>query len=363
MKQKYILSSAIIFILATAGMMAQDISGVGLGFTVSNGKGRSQYLDLGVREGATSGIDPQLGESELPPLPPSQIFDARLTDTQLGNGSLNDYRGILNKTAPFTISFTIAYQGGEGVTSVKIAWLTPYPGRISKVVIDGADMTGKTELDTKFGQGQVTIDVTFNFLPLTFLVSPATLSFVAGDRDPLPSKVLTVTPQGDVNASWQIVPADTWLSASPSSGNGLTDVTVSINTNLIPAGTYSSSLMVRSPQEPGSADVPVTLVFTVAADVVRAPNGMTLSANYPNPFSSSSAIAFDLGANMSGKEQASLKVYDIAGRIVADFSARIAAKNGTQVVSFDGSELAPGFYRYTLSAGGHELSRTMMLIK
>jgi hypothetical protein len=367
MKRIYILSSAIIFVLATAGALAQEISGAGLGFTVTNGKGRSQYVELGIRQGASTGLDPQFGESELPPLPPSQIFDIRFLDTpgksQLGNGSLNDYRPIQSTTSPFSATYTLGFQGGEGVSTVNIAWLTPYPGRISKVTIDGNDMTGKNEYNTQFGQGQSTIEVTYNFLPLTFQVLPTSLSFTAGDRDPLPSKVLTVTPQGDVSASWQIVASDPWLSVSPTTGNGAMDVTVSINTNQIPTGVYTSSLLVRSPQEPGGVDVPVTLTFTVGTDAVRAANGMSLSANYPNPFSTATSIVFDLGPNPSNAGGKSLKVYDVAGRLVADFSTRIAAKSGTQIVSFDGSGLTAGFYRYTLTSGGHELSRTMTLIK
>ena len=80
MKYRNIFTIAIVFVFITAGLIAQEISGVTMGFTVSNGKGRSQYLELGVKQGATSGIDPQLGETELPPLPPSQIFDVRFQD-------------------------------------------------------------------------------------------------------------------------------------------------------------------------------------------------------------------------------------------------------------------------------------------
>jgi hypothetical protein len=367
MRNIRILSATIVFLLATAGMIAQETSGVTLGLTVTNGKGRSQYLELGVKQGASSGIDPQLGESELPPLPPSQIFDVRFLDTpgksQLGNGSLNDYRAIQSVTAPFTTSFTVGYQGGEGVTSVAFAWPTPYPGRISKVVIDGTDMSGKTTYTTQFGQGQSTIDITFNFLPLSFQVSPASLSFLAGDRDPLPAKTLTITPQGDLNGSWQIVPADAWLSASPTSGNGATDVTVSINTNQIPAGTYTSTLLVRSPQEPASADVPVTLTFTVATDELPAPNGMKLAGNYPNPFTPVTMISVDLGHQIDEASAPALKVFDATGRLVADLSSKVERRSGMQSIRFDGNNLAAGIYRCTLSFGGYEQTRTMTLVK
>ena len=62
---------------------------------VSNGNNSTQ-LYVGIDNTATDGIDNQLGEAELPPLPPNGVFDVRLIGTNIGvqlyNGSLKDYR-------------------------------------------------------------------------------------------------------------------------------------------------------------------------------------------------------------------------------------------------------------------------------
>jgi methionine-rich copper-binding protein CopC len=355
-------------LLFTSGAFAQEVQGAGVSFTVTNGKGISQQLALGVLEGASTGIDPQFGESELPPLPPAEIFDARFNSTpgksQLGSGSLNDYRPIESRTALFTATYTLAYQGGNGVTSVKIAW-DGYPGRITKMTFDGADMAGKTEFNTQFGQGQVTIVVTFSYLPLSFKSNPASISFVATSTDPLPVQTFTLTPEGDPTGSWVITPGETWLSASPSSGSGQQTVEVTLNTNVIPTGTYSTALQVRSLQEPASLDIPVTLNFTVPSDIVSAPNGMRLVSNYPNPFSAATptAIELDLGQNLSTAAAPVLKVYDVNGREVADLSSRLTRKSGSQTVQFNAANLPAGSYSYRLSYNGYKLSKTMVLVK
>ena len=60
--------------------------------TVSDGV-TLQILNFGLDPSATDGIDAALGESELPPLPPSGVFDARfLLPANYLIGSLSDYR-------------------------------------------------------------------------------------------------------------------------------------------------------------------------------------------------------------------------------------------------------------------------------
>ena len=97
--------------------------------TVSTDDGDSQSLDLGLDPGATDGIDPGLGEEEQPPLPPSDIFDARLIDddippTGFGEGLLTDIRA---GSADFTgiKEHEVKVQPGEGASSVTVSWALP----------------------------------------------------------------------------------------------------------------------------------------------------------------------------------------------------------------------------------------------
>jgi hypothetical protein len=366
MKQKHISFILGLLFCATLALQAQDLPGVAMSFTLDNGKGRTQVVMLGAKDGATTGIDEQLGESELPPKAPAEIFDARVTSmpgkSQLGTGSLADFRPITNKTAPFTMTFAVEFQGGVGCTSVKLMWDQPYPGRISKVTVDGADVATKTEVASTGAQGQFTIELTIDFRPLGFTANPSSLSFVAGNRDPLPTKSIEITTQGDTQAPWQIVPGEAWLSASPSMSSGRQTIDVSINTNQIPTGTYNTVLQVRGITEQASLDIPVTLIFTVGVDEVLAPNGMRLRQNYPNPFTSTTAFDVDLGPRTASTAPV-LKIYDTNGREVANLSARLKRSSGYQAVTFDAGDLPAGMYTCSLSYDGHELTRTMVLAR
>lgn len=116
---------------ANAQTLARDVS-----LTVSDGAGGMQELRFGLAPTATDGIDAALGESELPPLPPTGVFDARFIgadiNVQLGQGVAKDYRaGAANFTGMKT--HEISYQLGTG-TSATISW--DLPGGVSGLLED-----------------------------------------------------------------------------------------------------------------------------------------------------------------------------------------------------------------------------------
>lgn len=88
------------------------------------------------------------------------------------------------------------------------------------------------------------------------------------------------------------------------------------------------------------------------------PSGYELAQNYPNPFNPSTNIKF----TVQDAGMVSIKVYDLAGRMVATVAnERFTA--GTHSVTFDASNLASGVYMYTLEAAGVRLTNKMTLIK
>jgi len=367
------LSSAIILMLIIGtAVMAQEQRGVTVAFTVSNGQGVSQYLSLGIMEGATRGIDPSFLEAELPPLPPSEIFDARVISTpgksNLGLGSLSDFRPVASTSDPFMEVYTIAYQAGVGASSVVIGWATPLSSRVTKMVIDGQDVTSMQEVTTSFAQGQATVEITYNYQPLRYEANPVELFLDASNRQPPPSTTVEITPIGDSQASWSIQKDANWLDVLPQSGAGKQTVTVQLNTRLLPAGTYKTTLEVRSPVYPARLDIPVTLRMTVGISEVSAPSGMKLKQNYPNPFGSAAGnggtatwIELELGQQDIG-EQVSLKVFDIFGREVADLSPLIKHVSGNQTLVFEPRNLVSGIYTYRLRQGNYMLTRSMVIL-
>jgi glucuronoarabinoxylan endo-1,4-beta-xylanase len=91
------------------------------------------------------------------------------------------------------------------------------------------------------------------------------------------------------------------------------------------------------------------------------PTTFALEQNYPNPFSASTAISYEL------KTQADITVtiYDILGRVVRVTGAGLQTA-GTHSILWDGSDasghkVAPGVYFYSLHSGGESQVKKMVL--
>jgi hypothetical protein len=111
--------------------------------------------------------------------------------------------------------------------------------------------------------------------------------------------------------------------------------------------------------EPSAPD-PVTAI----SDSPVTPEGFDLHQNVPNPFNPATAIRYDVPA---GGGHVSLRVYDVAGRLVCtlvDGDQTPGVKN----VLWNGSDsrgtgVASGVYFYRLTAPGYEQTRKMLLMK
>ncbi len=94
-----------------------------------------------------------------------------------------------------------------------------------------------------------------------------------------------------------------------------------------------------------------------------------LSQNYPNPFSTSTTISFNLSPTLSlnkeretiGQHRANLKVFDVFGREVLDLSKNVIGKSSLVISN---SQLKnPGVYFYRLTVGNQSQTKMMMLLK
>jgi hypothetical protein len=117
----------------------------------------TKQLYFGVDPIATDSIDVELGESELPPAPPGQVFLARLIGTDigidLGNGTLNDYRQG-DATFEGTKPHEIWYELSENGTTITISW--EFPENISGHLIDLFD--GLVVDEQMVGNGSYTVE-------------------------------------------------------------------------------------------------------------------------------------------------------------------------------------------------------------
>ncbi|PLX26760.1 MAG: hypothetical protein C0600_10640 [Ignavibacteria bacterium] len=136
--------------------------------------------------------------------------------------------------------------------------------------------------------------------------------------------------------------------------------------------------------EPASGCVEVTLtnldnanesaVMTFCASTLtsieyRAPavRSMSLSQNYPNPFSASKNSASTIAFYMPTPGNVSLKVYNLLGKEVRTLldEARAAGKSSVAWDGRDngGQKLPAGVYIYKLSAGKQTISKRMMFTR
>ena len=100
---------------------------------------------------------------------------------------------------------------------------------------------------------------------------------------------------------------------------------------------------------------PVTGINNASGEI---PNGFSLMQNFPNPFNPSTTIEFQIPAY----EQVSLKVYDVAGRIVAELVDE-SLNAGTYRVDYNASNLSSGVYFYKLITTSFFDTKRMILVK
>ncbi|MBI5727828.1 MAG: T9SS type A sorting domain-containing protein [Ignavibacteriales bacterium] len=129
----------------------------------------AKNLILGLDQTATDEIDLALGESELPPMPPSGNFEARFILPQNSfSGSLNSWSDFRNAAEnPYTgqKTFRLHFQKTAAATYVLIKWSLPsnITGTLKDIVtgtLVNAAMSGTGEL-------KVTNPASFNKLAMT----------------------------------------------------------------------------------------------------------------------------------------------------------------------------------------------------
>ena len=96
------------------------------------------------------------------------------------------------------------------------------------------------------------------------------------------------------------------------------------------------------------------------------PRAVSLSQNYPNPFTPLTAIKFELLGESDAKQQVTLAIYDVHGRLVATLLSTGLAP-GNYTVTWNGRDergvsVAPGIYLYSLKAGEARYTRRMTVL-
>jgi plastocyanin len=125
-------------------------------------------------------------------------------------------------------------------------------------------------------------------------------------------------------------------------------------------GSYGFYCMVHgSPDGTGMAgSFTATALTGIGSSGSSAPAVFSLEQNYPNPFNPATTIRYSLPQ----KEHVSLKVFDVAGNVVATLVSADQAE-GYHQVEFNGSKFASGVYFYRLEAGALSATRKLLELR
>lgn len=170
---------------ATFGVVEPGLPSWEVPLWVENRVGETRTVYLGVDPSGTDGVDGALGEVELPPWPPSDVFDARMRLPDLLTFVQRDMRG---STAD-SIDYVVKWQAGSGGYPVTVCW--PCDD------LPLGDFTIKDEM------GGVFIPPT-DMRDTCCLVIPEPQSFITG-------LVIVVTPVVDLDAP--VGPETLWVEA------------------------------------------------------------------------------------------------------------------------------------------------------
>jgi hypothetical protein len=218
--------------LAPTAASAQSQPEILIPIGVTNDVGNAVQLRLGLDPAATTGIDSDLGETELPPPPPASALDARFTSqnvpADLGFGGT--FRDIRPGDAALddTVRYEISFQPSTDATSLTFAWSLP----------DGVTGT----LRDVFG-GNAGVDEPMNgtgSFELTNLDLDRLLVLLAFDGSQSPTQGLPGAFHVDQNSDYEFRDADVTLNFSGVSGGGVVTLDRRPNgptgTDGIPAG-------------------------------------------------------------------------------------------------------------------------------
>lgn len=323
---------------------------------------------FGIDPVATNGIDANFGEQELPPAPPSGVFDARFVDTHLRDsiefaqdiiqGLEKDYRqGSSLTVTPRT--HEVQYKKGSGnVIQFKI------PAFPTGVSLRFVDLFGGIILDTTFSTSGTLTSNYFNVNDKVFIYclyqEPQPVELLSFSYSLSGNNVLLkwITSIEINNSGFEVQrknnAQDQWQVLGFINGNNnSTNVhEYSYSDNNLNTGTYSYRL--KQIDFNGNFEY-LNLYESV---FIGNPVSIQLFQNYPNPFNPNTKISFQLPT--SGNIE--LSVYDIKGMMIENI-LNGEFNEGYYNINFSAENLPSGIYFYRLNFNGNSVSKKMIVSK
>ncbi|MBL0177296.1 MAG: hypothetical protein IPP94_18970 [Ignavibacteria bacterium] len=364
------LALLVIAALAPAALRAQaGASAVQLPLRVTNNHGQSTQLVAGVHEFGTKGLDLSIGEAELPPVPPSEISDARFVgtaaDITLGEGTLIDFRPWpAGGTA--TCTHRIAHQAGRAWPSVTLLLPAAFPASIRAVRVDGRAVKAGDSVVSLIPQGDMTIAVDYVIASVTLAVNPDVIVFPLSSRDtalPAPRAVHIIP--STAGARWSASASASWITLDRTSGGGEGDIAIGIDALTFPDGRSTGEVLLSAGGGPPiSIAVHVDNVTGIAAPAVA--GVFDIGPWYPNPASRSATSSSSIAVTAGMPGAVTVRVVDAIGRLVRTFPDGGGSDAGTRVVRWDlrdarGMPVPAGVYRCIVESRFLRISRSLVV--
>ena len=325
-------------------------------------------MAVGLDLTATSGIDPTLGESDLPPFPPAGVFECRFDLTPYAGSPLSTYFDYRNAPVfPFTgiVEHTLWFQTSAAGIPIDISYDLPA----------GATMTITDQIGGSFlnigpftGIGVATLPGSYTAIfPKAFLVmdydnvTPVELTSFTAELSGQ-AVILNWTTTTEINNQGFEIERQTtsnWETIGYVPGFGTTSEpkTYSYSDDNIVTGTYIYRLK--------QVDYDGTFSYSneVIVEVDFSPSDYALFQNYPNPFNPTTTINYQVPK----QSDVNIKIYNMLGQEIKTlFSGQV--EQGFYSVSWNGLnnsgiQMSSGTYIYRIVTGDFIQSKEMVLMK
>lgn len=368
---RLLIAAAAVLLLHPADGTAQSHARrASLQMIVTNNHGQDVLLTAGLHESASAALDAALGEQELPPVPPTEIFDARFvapsSGVALGEGSAIDYRAWPGTGQTITENYRIRFQAGRTWQNVTLRLPPSFGDNIKSLRIDNRSVRGGDSIVSLLPTGDINIAVEYLLDPVTFTVAPASVVFAMGSRDstlPAPQTV-RVTPSSPT-ASWNASVSDSWIELDRTVGTGTQDIRINVTHLAFDGGRTSGSVTVRQSFNSPPIVIPVHVDMVLGLTATPSPVAFSVGAVYPNP-TGAAGIAASLDYTLEAAAPVTVTVHDMLGRTVRTLVSTAMQAPGRHVAVWDargegGDRLAAGVYRFRVDVAGELRTRAVVI--
>lgn len=357
---------SIFFLIFVASSVIFGQATVNIPLSAGDGSATIQ-LAVGLDMTATNGIDPGLGESDLPPFPPAGVFEIRFDLTLYAGEPLSSYKDYRFAAGfPFSgqVQHSLIWQRSAPTQNIDIQYNVP-----AQATMTIKDMITGTILNSGplTGVGTYTIpsalaSLNAAFVVMDYTVVPVELTSFIGSvlGDGVLLKWTTATELN--NRGFEIersTETQDWSVIGFVPGNGTTTElhSYSFTDNEVANDIY----YYRLKQIDFSGQFEYSPEIEVVVDLT--PQNFELNQNFPNPFNPTTSIQFQVPK----QSDVSIIVYDLLGQQVKSlFAGQVQA--GSYTVQWDGtnnagSKMSSGTYIYRMNADNFIQTKEMVLLK